>query len=169
MVTVGIEPRKATNLPGLAATLASVLGVTAGDVVADVRKAKPDAFVPVITLRRTAYEEVKPKIYELPGTVFREGEQLLGPSAAFAQPVLGRVGDATAEVLKETGGDYAAGDVLGTSGLQRALNPQLAGKARATVKAGGTVLAEIRGTPGTPVRTTLDRRTQTAADAAVAR
>ena len=168
VVTVGVEPRKATDVPALAARLAAALEIRPADVVADVKAAKPDAFVPVITLRRAAYEQVKPKIYDLPGTVFRDGEQLLGPSPTFAQPVLGRVGDATAEVLKEAGGDYRTGDQLGTSGLQRALNTTLAGKAGATVRAGETVLAELAGAPGAPVRTTLDRRTQTAAETAVA-
>jgi cell division protein FtsI/penicillin-binding protein 2 len=168
VVTVGVEPRKATDLPGLAARLAAILKVTAADVVAAAKAAKPDAFVPVITLRRAEYEQVKPQIYDLPGTVFQTGERLLGPTARFAQPTLGRVGEATAEVLKEAGPGYAAGDQLGTSGLQRALNPQLAGKAGATVTIGANTVASLKGTPGTPVRTTLDRAVQTAADAAVA-
>ena len=173
VVTVGVEPRKATDLPGLARTLASVLGVTAADVVADVRKAKADAFVPVITLRDADYQRVKPRIYDLPGTVFRSGERLVGPTARFAQPLLGRVGEATQEVLKEAGPGYAAGDELGVSGLQRALNPKLSGTAgatiTATVKGGAPVtLGTVAGKPGTAVKTTLDRSVQTAADAAVA-
>lgn len=175
VVTVGVEPRKATDLPSLAATLASVLGVTAADVVADVRKAKPDAFVPVITLREADYRKVKAKIYDLPGTVFRSGERQLGPTARFAQPLLGRVGEGTAEVLKEAGSRFRVGDELGVSGLQRALNDDLSGAAGARIEmvaasGAGTpvVLGEIAPTPGTPVRTTLDRSVQTAADAAVA-
>lgn len=168
VVTVGVEPRRATDLPGLAAKLAAVLKIAAADIVADVKKAEPDAFVPVITLRKAEYEQVKPQIYDLPGTVFQSGTRLLGPTARFAQPYLGRIGDATAEVLKEAGPGYAAGDQLGTSGLQRALNSRLAGKAGATVSVGGTRIAEIAGSPGQPVRTTLERDVQTAADAAVA-
>ena len=168
VVTVGVEPRKATDLPALAATLAGVLGVTSADIVADVRKAKPDAFVPVITLRRPDYEKIKPRVYDLPGTVFREEFRVLGPSARFAQPMLGRVGEATAEVLKEAGDGYRPGDQLGTSGLQRALNSTLAGKAGATVTLGTEPIGTVAGTPGTPVRTTLERAVQDAADAAVA-
>lgn len=172
VVTVGVEPRRATDLPRLATTLAAVLEVTAADIVADARKAKPTAFVPVITLRRADYERVKPKIYTLPGTVFQTGERLLGPSARFAQPLLGRVSEATAEVLEEAGAGYRAGDQLGVSGLQRALNDRLAGTAGARIEATGasgatTVLGRVAGTPGTPVRTTLDRAVQLAADAAV--
>jgi cell division protein FtsI/penicillin-binding protein 2 len=174
VVTVGVEPRRVTDLRALAAALAAALEVDAAGVVADVSKAKPTAFVPVITLRRADYERVKPRIYTLPGTVFQTGERLLGPTARFAQPLLGRVGEATAEVLKEAGTGYRAGDQLGVSGLQRALNDKLAGTAGARIEArggGGTepaVLGEVTGSPGQPVRTTLDRAVQEAADAAVA-
>ena len=174
VVTVGIEPRRATDVAALASTLATVLKVSAADIVTDVRKAAPTAFVPVITLRRPAYLAVKPKIYNLPGTVFRESTQLLPPTTAFAEPMLGRVGTATAEVLKEAGSGYVAGDVLGTSGLQRALNSQLTGSAGMRVRtvtstgAQVAVLGTVAPKAGTAVRTTLDPAVQNAADAAVA-
>ena len=177
VVTVGVEPRRVTDLSALATALAAALEIDPADIVADVKAAKPTAFVPVITLRRTDYEKVKPKIYDLPGTVFQSGERQLGPTARFAQPLLGRVGEATAEVLKEAGAGYRAGDELGVSGLQRALNDQLTGTAGARVEAvptaaqadrQPTVLGRVEPKAGTPVRTTLDRAVQQAADAAVA-
>jgi cell division protein FtsI/penicillin-binding protein 2 len=177
VVTVGVEPRRVTDLSALATTLAATLEIDPADIVADVKAAKPTAFVPVITLRRADYQKVKPKIYDLPGTVFQAGERQLGPTAQFAQPLLGRVGEATAEVLKEAGAGYRAGDELGVSGLQRALNDQLTGTAGARVEAvpaaaqagqQPTVLGRVEPKPGTPVRTTLDRAVQQAADAAVA-
>ena len=103
VVTVGVQPSKVTDLPGLAAKLAAVLKIDAADIVADVKKASPNAFVSVITLRRADYEQVRAQIHELPGTVFQEGQQLLAPSRTFAQPLLGRIGPATADVLKEVG------------------------------------------------------------------
>jgi cell division protein FtsI/penicillin-binding protein 2 len=174
VVTIGVEPRRVTNLPSLAATLASVLGVRAADVVADVGKAKPDQFVTVITLRKPDYLKIKPRVYDLAGTVFRSERRLLGPSTRFAQPLLGTVGDATKEVLDEAGPGYLSGDQLGRSGLQRALNASLAGVAGAKVVATDeqgktvTVLGEIAARPGKAVRTTLDPTVQNAADAAVA-
>jgi cell division protein FtsI/penicillin-binding protein 2 len=174
VVTVGVEPRRVTNLPALAAALAAALGVTAGDVVADVTRAKPTAFVPVITLREADYLKVKAKVYDLPGTVFHSGERQLAPTARFAQPLLGRVGEATAEVLKDAGDRFRAGDEIGVSGLQRALNADLSGTAGARIEmvasgsAAAAVLGQVPGIPGTAVRTTLDRTVQTAADAAVA-
>lgn len=168
VVAVGVQPSKVTDLPALAATLASVLKLTAADIVTDVNKAKPDAFVTVVTLRRADYLKVKRQIYNLPGTVFQSSKQLLAPTRTFAQPLLGRVGAATADVLKELGPGYDASAQVGVSGLQRTLNSTLVGKPGLTIKAGATVLSRLAGSPGTPVKTTLDRSVQTAADAAVA-
>ncbi|HEY6748122.1 MAG TPA: penicillin-binding transpeptidase domain-containing protein [Mycobacteriales bacterium] len=168
VVTVGVQPSKVTDLAALAAKLAAVLKIDRADVVADVTKAKPDAFVTVITLRRPDYLAVKPQIYDLPGTVFQEGTQLLAPTRTFAQPLLGRVGAPTAEQLKDLGPGYTAQSVVGTSGLQKSLNAQLTGSPGVRIRSGGVVLADLAGRPGTPVRTTLDRSVQTAADASVA-
>ncbi|HYT09483.1 MAG TPA: penicillin-binding transpeptidase domain-containing protein [Mycobacteriales bacterium] len=173
VVTVGVEPAKVGDLPKLAATLASVLRLDAAQIAADARRAKPNAFVPVVTLRRADYLRVKPRVYDLPGTAFRSEQRLLGPTASFAQPLLGRVGEATAEVLNEAGDRYRTGDQIGVSGLQRALNPRLAGTAGARIEARSpsgppTMLGSVAGAPGAPVRTTLDRAVQQASDAAVA-
>jgi cell division protein FtsI/penicillin-binding protein 2 len=168
VVTVGVQPSKVTDLPTLAARLAGVLTIDAAEIVADVTKAKPDAFVPVITLRRPDYEKVRAQIHSLPGTVFQESQQLLAPSRTFAQPLLGRIGPATADVLKEVGAGYDGTEQLGVSGLQRALNGQLAGRPGARISTSAGVLAELPGQAGSAVRTTLDRSVQTAADTAVA-
>ncbi len=174
VVTVGIEPRRVTDLPALAGTLSSVLTIDAAPIIAAVNKAKPTDFVPVITLRKTEYDKVRPQIYDLPGTVFRSGQEVLAPSPRFAQPLLGKVGEATAEVLTEAGAGYRPGDQLGVSGLQRALNRQLAGTASGQVglvDAKGVsqvTLADIAGSAGQAVTVTLDRAAQNAADAALA-
>ncbi len=119
VVVVGVDPAQVTDLETLAATLASTLGISAADIVASVSASQPGQFVPIITLRRPDYDAVRPAIFDLPGTIFREETRQLAPTAGFALGVLGRVGEATAEVLEEAGPDYAAGDQLGTSGLQR--------------------------------------------------
>ena len=78
-------------------------------------------------------------------------------------------------MLEEAGAGYRAGDQLGVSGLQRALNDRLTGTAGARIEAVPAAPADgagcsdgSTGRPGTPVRTTLDRAVQQAADAAVA-
>jgi cell division protein FtsI/penicillin-binding protein 2 len=175
VVNVGLEPqrmggRAATTI----ATVARILKVDATALTAAVRSAKPDAFVPVITLRRAAYEAVKPRIYNLPGTVFHEDAESLPPTTGFARALLGSVGPATADVLKAAGGSYVAGDVLGLSGLQEVFQRRLAGTATTSVvvvDGTGTTVATLKrfaGSAGQPVQTTLDIKVQKAAEAALA-
>ena len=173
VVVVGVDPGRVTDLPALSDTLASTLGISAADVVASVSASQPGQFVPIITLRRPDYDAVRPAIFDLPGTVFREETRQLAPTAGFALGVLGRVGEATAEVLEEAGKDYAAGDQLGTSGLQRAYQGQLAGGPGLTVEAVGADgerrdLERIEPQTGRPIQVSLDTAIQNAADAAVA-
>ena len=95
VVNVGIRPSFVKDLASLAAVLARALhqyGVATNDIVASVRGAKPDAFVPVITLRKPAYDAVRAQIHSLPGTVFTTDTEQLGPTSHFAQPLLGQVG-----------------------------------------------------------------------------
>lgn len=172
VVVVGVDPGRVTDLPSLAATLASTLGISADDVIASVSAAQPGDFVPQITLRRPDYDAVRAAIFDLPGPVFSEETRFLAPSTRFGLGVLGRVGAATAEVLEEAGDGYAAGDQLGLSGLQRAYQEQLAGRPGLAVEAmsadgGRRDLERIEPQAGSPIRVTLDRAIQNAADAAV--
>jgi cell division protein FtsI/penicillin-binding protein 2 len=164
-----------TNLTDLAGTLASTLHVTASAVITAVEQAKPTDFVPVITLRQPAYLAVQARIHDLPGTVFRTGTQLVGPSPHFAQPLLGQVGNPTVEALRQAGPGYLATDTIGLSGLQQVYNRQLAGTASVTIEVrdhqGHTVaqLGQFAGHPGSPLQTTLDTRVQRAADSALSK
>jgi cell division protein FtsI/penicillin-binding protein 2 len=172
-VTVGVEPQLVANLDDLAAALASTLHVNATEVINAVGQAKPTDFVPVVTLRQADYRAVQAKIHDLPGTVFRTGTQLVGPSRHFAQPLIGQVGKPTAEALHQAGPGYLPTDQIGLSGLQQVFNSQLAGTASATIEihdAQGATLAQVgqfTGHPGSPVQTTLDTRVQQAADSAL--
>ena len=174
-VTVGVEPKLVTNVTGLASTLAATLHVAAQDIITQVERAKPTDFIPVITLRQPAYLAVQGQIHDLPGTVFRTGTELVGQSPHFAQPLLGQVGNPTAEALGQAGPGYLATDQIGLSGLQQVFNRQLAGTASATIEVldhqGHTLaqLAQFTGHPGSPLQTTLDARVQQAADFALSR
>lgn len=181
VVNVGVDPGEVTDLPALAAALSAATGIAAEEIVADVRAAPAGQFVPVITLRRPDFEAIRDQVFDLPGAVFPTDTRLLAPSSRFASALLGRVGPATAEVLEESAEDgaprYAAGDVLGISGLQRALQEQLAGVPGFTVRVTSTDAATgdagreidaVAPVPGRPVQTPLVRAVQTAADAAVA-
>lgn len=181
VVDVGVDPGQVTDLPALAAALSAATGIAPETIVADVQAAPAGRFVPVITLRRPAFEAIRPQVFDLPGAVFPTGTRLLAPSPRFAEALLGRVGAATAELLEETTEDgeprYAAGDQLGTSGLQRVYQDRLAGTPGFTVRAvaldesigdEGHEIAAVDPVPGEPVQTPLVPAIQNAADAAVA-
>ena len=174
VVTVGIEPARLAGKDPQATydALHRTLDIDAAGLAARVTAAQPHAFVPVITLRRSDYDAVRTKIHDLPGTVFAEGTRQLAPSAGFARALLGRVGDATKEVLDRAGPAYLATDQLGIGGLQEAFQKRLAGRAGGSVQlvaADGAkqTLHEFAPTSGEPVRTTLDRALQSAAERAL--
>jgi len=175
VVNVGLEKQRlGAHSASTIATVARIVHVDAAGLTAAIAKASPTAFVPVITLRRAAYLAVKPRIYSLPGTVFTTSTQLLPPSTGFGRALLGTVGEATADIVKASNGAYAAGDVVGLSGLQAALNSRLSGKAATSVvvrMSDGQLLDTIKtfpGSPGAAVKTTIDVATQNAAEKALA-
>jgi cell division protein FtsI/penicillin-binding protein 2 len=181
VVNVGVDKAQVTDLPTLAAGLAAATGIPAGDIVADVQAAPEGQLVPVITLRRPDFENIRAQVFDLPGAVFPTELRMLAPTARFASALLGRIGAATAEVIEETQESgvprYAAGDQLGLSGLQGAFQEQLAGAPGFTVSAvstdetaddDGRLLAAVEPVPGTAVQTPLVPAVQNAADAAVA-
>jgi cell division protein FtsI/penicillin-binding protein 2 len=182
VVNVGVDKAQVTDLPSLAAGLSAATGIPAEEITADVTAAPDGQFVPVITLRRPDFEAIRAQVFDLPGAVFPTSTRLLAPSSRFGLALLGRVGDATQEVLDEAKGDdgqplYAAGDALGLSGLQRAFQTQLAGTPGFTVTVestdqsiedAGEVIDTVDPVPGTPVQTPLVPALQNAADAAVA-
>ncbi|MET8681137.1 penicillin-binding transpeptidase domain-containing protein [Streptomyces sp. NPDC004647] len=137
-----------------------------------VAAAKPDQSVPVVTLRDEVYRKVREKLLPVPGLQFRDARRAL---AVAAKPLIGGVGRATAETLRNAGPGAAAADEVGVTGLQYRYQKQLAGTATTSVRVfdqveqeAGRVLFRSRGKPGRPVGTTLDPRTQRAADQALA-
>ncbi|HVA32464.1 MAG TPA: penicillin-binding transpeptidase domain-containing protein [Gaiellaceae bacterium] len=175
VVNVGIEPRRVRDLPLLLRQLHASLGVAVGPLRTAVRAAAPTAFVPVITLRRPQYEQLRSKIYPLPGTVFSVGQLTLAPTPAFAASLLGAVGQATAEVVSASHGRVVPGESVGLSGLEQAYDSWLAGTPALVVRAvhsnghGGTqTLYSVASTPGRSLHTTLEVQAQEAADRALA-
>lgn len=176
VVRVGVQPSRVQDLASLTATLAQVLDVDAAALAERVQGAQPDAFVDVITLRRSDYDAVKGQIQPLPGTVFAESTLPLAPTREFARALLGTVGPATAEIVEAGGGRVAAGDQTGLSGLQREYDERLAGTAGVTVELvsegaaqpSRTELFSVDPVAGRPLVVTLDPRVQQAADSALA-
>jgi cell division protein FtsI/penicillin-binding protein 2 len=123
-------------------------------------------------VRPERYARVRPALAPVPGIFFRRRTARLSPAEGWAAHTLGRVGEVTAEALAALGTPYQAGDVVGLSGLERALERELAGRPSGElrlVRASGerVLLAHFEGAPGRDVRTTLRREVQAAAEAAL--
>jgi cell division protein FtsI/penicillin-binding protein 2 len=99
-------------------------------------------------------------VARIPGALAIEDEQMLAPSAGFARPVLGSVGEATKEIVDASGGAVVAGDQVGLAGLQRRYDVQLRGAPGVIVQlvaakpsgatAGSTGPATTTATPAAP-------------------
>src|SRR5439155_24574231 len=82
LVSVGLEPQKAqppAESVGKIATALKKVGITldTADVLKRLGAAKPDAFVPVITLRRPQYDQIRADIHDLAGATFNESERMV--------------------------------------------------------------------------------------------
>jgi cell division protein FtsI/penicillin-binding protein 2 len=176
VVEVGFQRSRATDPEGSARQVAGLVDVDADALVAKVKAAGPDEFVPVITLRRDAYDQLKAQLQPIPGAVFREDQIPLAPSRTFARALLGTTGPATEEIAKASEGRVAVGDETGLSGLQAAQDEVLAGSPGVSVRvvpapgAGGEPreLKAFAATPGRSITITLDARIQLAADEVMA-
>ncbi|QKE82920.1 penicillin-binding transpeptidase domain-containing protein [Arthrobacter sp. NEB 688] len=153
-----------------AAALEEVTGVRAGSVVealAQRTKSGSQAPIPVITYRESDYRSRKARLDAITGVIAPSATQPLGRTRTFGQPLLGTVGEVTAEVVQQSDGRYVAGDRSGISGLQRQYDSELAGRPGLTVRAGDTSVLEVAPTDGADVSTSLDPSVQEAAEQAL--
>jgi cell division protein FtsI/penicillin-binding protein 2 len=152
--------------------------VDVSDLPKRLSEAERGALVEVVTLRDEAYRQIKPRIYDLPGTQFQSDKLFLAPTREFARALLGSVDPAQADDLKAHPDRYVRGDLVGHGGLQGRYDDRLRGAPGVTVlterprpdEPGVTTGEEVyRSEPkaGQPLKTTLDVATQNAADAAL--
>jgi cell division protein FtsI/penicillin-binding protein 2 len=150
--------------------LARLVGIDMDTYVARVRDAGDLAFVEAITYRR---EDVPRRVgagYEsIKGVRALQTSQQLGPSPTFGQPLLGRVGEVTAEMIDDDPDRYQVGDVAGLSGLEARYDEQLSGTRGVAVDAVATddksrELYSVPATNGEPLRVTMDIRLQQEAE-----
>ncbi|QYG92874.1 penicillin-binding protein [Iamia sp. SCSIO 61187] len=191
VVVVGVVPGDVPDTLALADELARLLDLDAAELAGRIDATPDDQFLEIITLRRSDYDPIRDQLQPLPGTRFREEEALLPPSRTFARPLLGTVGPADEEDVAESEGRLELGEPTGQGGVQGRYDEQLSGtpgleirvsrppadappdgssSTATTEPAPPTVetLEQIDPTPGTPVRMTLDRAAQEAAEAALA-
>jgi cell division protein FtsI/penicillin-binding protein 2 len=183
VVTVGVTPLEITDKAALFKELGKLFKTI--NVTVDfktlgerVDEAKDGAFVDVVTLRRTDYDKIRNRIRTLEGPVFQEGERELAPTRPFARALLGTVDPATRDDLDANPEGLRDTDQVGHGGLQQRYDAQLRGTpGQSVVIARKTPENEVEDSQlfstepvaGKPITTTLDVRTQNAADAAVAK
>ncbi|MCZ2262375.1 penicillin-binding transpeptidase domain-containing protein [Isoptericola sp. QY 916] len=165
--------------------LAQLVGLEPNEFFARVDAAGEKAFVEAITIRQKnpGVDFTVEDAQDIIGVRAVEDSLELGPTSTFASPILGRVGEATKEVIEESDGAVQAGDVVGLSGVQRAYDDQLTGSPGvlvSVVPAGdgdvgldgepeedeneGRELYRVDAVDGTPVATTLDQHLQKLAE-----
>ena len=175
-VAVGIEPDRMKDLAQVQAALKSVLGVDPATVqrALSAPGVKPTFFVAVTSLAADQFTAVRPQLAPVPGVVFQRTHGRAPASAGLGQPLLGVVSPVTAERLRQLGPPYRAGDNVGMTGIESIYETRLAGRPTEDVAITGPDGAVIRtlahhpGTDPQPVQLTIDRKTQTAAESALA-
>lgn len=175
VVRLGLDKTQAdaTEWTSSARAIARQLDLGVGDYVARVEAAGEKAFVEALVLRADdAASTLTPAYADIPGAARFEDELPLAPTREFAAPLLGTVGDATAEVVEASDGAIAPGDLVGLSGLQARYDEQLRGTPGLRVTATGPeadrTLFEQPAVAGRPLRLTLDPALQQKAEQALA-
>lgn len=175
---VGIDKTR-PGWESAAAALGDVLGfdqATTDDIAAQVESAGAKAFINVITIRDNDPEYDFEAAMEIAGVVGIPDEIPLARDRDFARGLLGTVGEATEEIVKDSEGTVKAGDMVGLSGVQAAYDEQLRGVPGLAVTiepaegGGGGESREaftIDKQDGEPVAISLDPATQLRAQAAL--
>ena len=174
VVDVALQTDLVRDPERTAERVAALIGeVDAGPLAKRVADAGKGRFIPVITLREAAFEEIEERLREIPGVSLAPSEAPLAPSRDFGRAVLGAVGPVTAEQLEKRP-DLRPGDAIGQYGLQAAFERRLAGRAGGRIvirrSESGTerrTLLERRARDGRSLRTTLDQDVQAAAEVAL--
>jgi cell division protein FtsI/penicillin-binding protein 2 len=162
---------KAARAGESARQLARLVGVDAAPYVKQVEAAGEEAFIEAIVFRR---DDVPPQVdpqhlAAIPGAITVSDTLPLAPTREFAAPILGTVGEVTAEMIEDDPDKYQIGDEAGLSGLQARYDGQLRGTSGVAVHAVDPDGAERKlfaeePTDGQPLRLTLDRRLQQSAE-----
>ncbi|MBM3696450.1 MAG: penicillin-binding protein, partial [Actinobacteria bacterium] len=161
---IGVVPGRVEDLDALAPALFDLAGIDPGYAVEQIERpgVQPDWFIPVGTLGAGEYPAVKDALEALPGVLVRDGSQRVSLPSPFADHVVGSTGPITAEILTALGPPYSAAEVVGRSGLERALERRLAGRPSQELQRVNRygrvveVLATFEAVPPEDITTTLD-------------
>ncbi|WP_341928024.1 penicillin-binding transpeptidase domain-containing protein [Nocardioides psychrotolerans] len=150
--------------------LARLIGIDAASFVERVEAAGELAFVEAIVYRADEVPSDVGRLFDQIKGARAIGDDLpLAPTREFAAPLLGTVGEVTAEMVEEDPERYQPGDQAGLSGLQARYDEQLQGTSGAVVNAVSSDGVErevfrVDGETGTPLELTLDLDLQVKAE-----
>ncbi|MGI8521855.1 MAG: penicillin-binding transpeptidase domain-containing protein [Nocardioides sp.] len=172
VVRFGVDRTKigAAGAPVAARRLARLVGVDTAPYVKQVKGAGPKAFVEAIVFRKDEVPAAVTNGYtSIKGVSAIAGSLPLAPTRDFAAPILGRVGEVTAEMIKDHPAVYHLGDLAGISGLEARYDDQLRGSPGVQIDAVGSdgkhrKLYRTPAVKGLPLKLTLDGRLQTEAE-----
>lgn len=173
VIRFGVDKEQAgAGAAEAARRLAAVLDIEAAPFVKQVSAAGPKAFVQAIVLRASEVpSRLLGQVEAIDGARFIADKLPLAPSKDFAAALLGTVGPATAELIKDSKGRLRAGDDTGLSGLQARYDEQLGGVPGVKVSAKPAkdtsteprVLFSQEPVAGDPLALTLDPKLQSKA------
>lgn len=154
--------------------IAELLGLDPAAFVERVAASGERAFVEALVVRRDNPGVDVDAVLAVPGALAVEETRPLAPTRLFARAILGTAGPATAEIIEESDGAVAEGDIAGLSGLQHQYDEQLRGRPGLTVvlrrpdTGDEAPVFTADPVPGEPLVTTLDPTYQDAAEAVLA-
>ncbi|MEE3918348.1 hypothetical protein V2I01_06255 [Micromonospora sp. BRA006-A] len=142
VVRVQLVPGEIDDVPGLLRKLDAAFKairpaltppVDLGDLPKRLKEAKARARRGGDAARRGVARQIKPRIYDLPGTRFVSGAAHAGADPRVRPGPLGSVDQATADDLQAHPERYARGDLVGHGGLQGRYDERLRGVPGVTV------------------------------------
>jgi cell division protein FtsI/penicillin-binding protein 2 len=171
---VGLDKTKvdAAQVDASARALAALVDIDPEAYAKRAVAAGAQAFVPALVVRADADDAPRQQdVDAIAGAVAIDDTLPLAPTRTFGQPMLGAVGEATAEIVQKSKGAVQAGDTVGLSGLALRYDKQLRGTPAVTVEsvsaADGAKPSQLFTTEpvaGKPLRTTIDAGLQASAD-----
>jgi cell division protein FtsI/penicillin-binding protein 2 len=169
---VGVYPGQLRNASRTAGQFSALADLNAQQVLGQIRAAPPRGFLSLLTLDPASFRSMWPRLAKVQGLGYqRRTERLFGASDP---DFLGTVQTEDSDLLRAEGAAYQPGATVGTSGIEQAYQDTLAGTPSTVVvvvDATGHVVTTLQkwpGLPGSPVRTTLVSRYESAAAEALA-
>ena len=126
---VGVVPEQIKNESGMLASLSSALNLKSDDIKAKYNASwvRPDSFVPIKTLTGAAFTALRPRLSVIEG-VQLQAQRVRSYPTGLASQLIGYLREATdADAAKIGARGFAAGDLIGATGLEQQLDDVLGG------------------------------------------